>query len=544
MKKISIIAFFCIIGNFCIAQDKYDSIAFYPNGKISYLKTSKGSYYSTYSWFINGHIKSQVHNRDYGYHKTEYDENGTVKYDSTPGNLSYFCESFFKTGLLQRRTLKYYPYSKQLYENPSYSSYEFDTTGQVALIIEKDDKNKVVVNESYPFKKFENLKRATVFYDNKQLKQFGYYKTNDLGDTLKYGAWFKYYHNGQLAEAGLYNKNIPWGLHLYYDSFGNLNQRKYFFQGEEVSMEKVQNKSNDSFIEDQFKNIDGIYYLPHSYKNEKLAYYFYKGAMVCEVPIPSNNFDTNPVTRINFPLFEYYSKLANHEFYYHTNNDFYMVSQVLYGQVVYKYQYDVKLKTNTYTYANNKPKYNSPIVNLELKERIEILRNDTTSHLYVTLPNGNKIEIFDRYLAINGYWEFVSDNGNRLFEGNYYNGQQGKWIEYYRNTGTPRVIQNFDKEEHKSLAKGEYKEFYSTGGKKTTGKYNSRRKQIGIWRNYFENGNKEKRARYFNGREYGIVVIANDNWVKRNGKLKKNRYLYWNGKRLFHKRTRGYEKHF
>ncbi len=125
-----------------------------------------------------------------------------------------------------------------------------------------------------------------------------------------------------------------------------------------------------------------------------------------------------------------------------------------------------------------------------------------------------------------------------------YHGQQGKWIEYYRNTGTPRVIQNFDKEEHKSLAKGKYKEFYTTGGKKTTGKYNSKRKQTGIWRSYFENGNKEKRARFINDREYGIVIIANDNWVKRNGKLKKKRYLYWNGKRLFHKSTRGYEKHF
>jgi hypothetical protein len=516
-------------------QDKCDSISFYANGKIAYLRTSKGYYNSTYSWHVNGHIKSQALNNYNGYHRIENYEDGSIKFDSVSNNTANFCEYFYENGLLQKRILIHKPQSTYFATESSYSHYEFERDGQVSLIIKKDNKGKEVVNENYPFKNFKNLKYTTTFYSNKVLRQFGYYYLNAIGDTMKLGVWYNFYKNGQLAEAGLYNKGIPWGLHINYDSSGNITERKYFIGGAESDNPGLKPNSKESYFLDVYKSPDGIFKPIYSHDNKKTDYYYYKGMQLSEVPNALTGFDSTHLIRYVFPLFEYYSQTDYYEINYFKPFDLTREIQMIYGQFANKYEYNGKLKTKTFFNANNTQKYNSPIVNLDLMERKEILRDDSTSHLFVTLPCGTRIEVLDRYLAINGYWEFVADNGNKLFEGDFYNGQQGTWIEYYSKTGIPKVIQNFHLVDHTSLAKGKYKEFYSNGGKKIYGRYNGNRKKTGIWKEYTEKGEKYRRARLINNLEYGIVIKRDEGWLRKNGKMKKRIYVYWKGKRLFNK---------
>lgn len=517
--------------------DNCDSISFFSTGKVAYLKTSKAYNYSIYTWHPNGHIRSEIINNDNGYDALTYYEDGSLRSDSVYTNNEISTESFYPNGLLQRRTLLHKPASRQFGSDPTYSSYEFDTTGQLALLIKKDNTGKEVAREKYPFAPYSTLKLKQAFYPDKSLQQVGYYVLSETGDTLKYGAWYKFHPNGQLAKAGLYSKNSPWGLHISYDSTGKIMDRNYFANGLSSAVADQAN-TGQSYTQGYYKVIDGIYTMTDPHSNKQKPYYFYKGLQVSEVPDARKGLDSSYLIRIAFPVSEYGGRFDYYEADHYKLSDVEQELQVIYGQEIYKYQSDGKLKTRTSAKANNKPKHRSAIGVLELKKD---LQNDSTSHLFVILPCGRKIEVIDRYVAINGYWEFVSANGVKLFEGDYHDGQQGTWIAYHEKTGKPGLIQNFELTDHTSLAKGAYREFYVNGEKKTIGKYNAHRKKTGVWKEYTDKGIVYYRAHYFSGHVYGIVIMRNEGWLKQNGKMKTVVRLYWNGSRLFHRSKREYD---
>lgn len=509
----------------CIAQSSCDSISFYKNGKISYLKTKDHSAYSIYKWYNNGHIQSRISSKNYQYYRTENYEDGSVKFDTASNNAMNFCEHFYGNGILQKRIIEYKSNSSYFKTDPTYSLYQFDSLGEVSLIIKKDMAGKVVVNEKYPFEKFKKIKNLAVYYPDKNLRQYGYYSINKTGDTLKSGSWFSFYPNGQIADAGLYINNIPWGLHLHYDSLGSIVNREYFINGSVTEAFDSKFVKDQSFIVNQYNDRDGIGSSINSY-GKPVSYYYYKGLQICEVPDSKKQEDSTSSKKLVFPLFEYYSGCDYFMSNYYKPLDFRGETEMIYGQVANKWEYNGKAKTNSHYVANNRLTGISAIKQLKLQWREY---NDSTGHLFVTLPCGNRIELIDREVKINGYWEFVTSDGIKIFEGKYNDGQEGVWIEYYSQNGNPRIVQNVDYDAH---AKGVYKEYHRNGKKKISGKYNRNRKKKGVWKEFTEAGQKVGRARFINDYEYGIVISGNGE-IKENGKSKRSIYLYWKGKKLF-----------
>lgn len=528
MKKVFIIIFACIISSFCIAQDKCDSISFYSNGKISYLKTKKPSGYSIYKWYSNGHIQSRITKENYEFYRTENYKDGSLKFDTASNHNMSFCEYFYKDGTLQRRILEYKEGSSSFKTEPPYAHYEFDSVGNVSLIVKKDITGKIVVNESYPFEKYRNIKKCVVYYPNGNIMHYGTYNLSKTGDTLKTGGWFDYYKNGQIANAGLYINNIPWGLHLIYDSLGIIVKRQYFINGSLTNEFDSKFTKNQSFIIGRYNDRDGIDSAMGRYDNNKrnyYNYYYYKGLQICEVPESKRIKDSSSLISFVFPLFEFFSGYDYFTSNYYKPINFYQETEMICGQVANNWEYNGKTKIAAHNVANNKSIHNTAFSRIRLKWREYI---DSTGHLFVTLPCGSRIELIDRQVAINGYWEFIASNGIKIFEGNYNNGQNGKWIEYYPQNGNRYIVQNIDYHQH---AKGIYKEYYRNGKLKVRGKFNDNNNKTGIWKEFTDRGQKVGRARFINDKKYGIVISENS--IKKNGRSSKIRVLYWNGNKLF-----------
>ena len=182
MKTLLIISV-CFVIRLGLAQEKCDSISFYENGKISYLRTKDKSGYLIYKWYANGHIQSRISHINYMYFRTENYEDGSLKFDSASTHTMSSCEYYYRNGILQRRVIEHKKNSSYFKTDPPFSFYEFDSLGHVSLIVKKDMEGKIIAKEKYPFEKEKTRIKEGTYYPGKTIKQYGFYYVNKTGAT-------------------------------------------------------------------------------------------------------------------------------------------------------------------------------------------------------------------------------------------------------------------------------------------------------------------------------------------------------------------------
>lgn len=544
------------------AKNVYDSLAWFANGNLAYARVKQPQITTTYVFYENGHI-AEINRSNSGglLSQSVYYPNGKLKFDTVRTESYYnWSNSYYPDGSRKRFIQEQFASSYKS-SHTKFEIIDWNEIGEVSHVFIKDDRNNVVCDEAYPFRRFHNLQWHKVFYEHGAIKESGFYSADPFsGKKKKCGAWVTFYPGGQLESIGLFMNDVPWGLHYTFDTAGTQTSLKNYELGVETTM--VAGELNE--IKTNWDGGSEMVWQWLNFTNEGIVkqasgpvYFYYRGCIIAEINsirniLPNDNhvhnfgfpymafwstwnkctmtFTGDVVTRLNEEIngswsntFQfskdgkltetYFSSRTERITWYRNELKAKQEKPIYYSYEPEKYFVAKDRKRDTVYYWNESGNITRAEIHGlygQLQKTIiirpdradSIVVNPLYCRVYVEVTQGRQIEIIDDELLLPGYAKVVNEKGVVVMEGMRTLSKSGLWITRDPATGIKLILENYSDGQGKGP--GIYKEFYPNGNPKIKGRYNNDREKTGVWKSYNEKGRVMRRERYRNGDVRGL----------------------------------------
>jgi len=547
----------------------YDSISWYSKHKIEFARWTHSGIQMEYHFYDNGHVQD-ITRTSSGRLLTRYEfyPNGERKFDTIcTENYYNWSWTYYPNGARKRFVQEQFP-SSYSSSHTRFETIEWDEEGEVSLLLQKDEQNRIVANETYPFRRYQKLKLEQKFNFQGQLISHNFYTIDPKdGSRLLQGCSATFYDSGKLKSIGLFKDNLPYGIHYAYTENGTLLSAKNYVGGKETAF------ADDDILPADYGTNDANYpswrwkkftsegLVVQSGQTEPILNYFYRGMnIVCvnwlskskqndwnlefgfiatpywcsytqyrvefknskiirEHEMMNGSWTTNRIFNENgIPVWSYNCSSRQITVRSATGSVISRESQYRSDEVrtpsgflVYAGMNDSSITYDasgriaaTVVYGLYGQKYCSNIYS-EGKIASSVI-NPAYGRLFVTVVPGHTIEVLDDDVLLPGYYEKRDMKNNLLACGRIESLRDGLWIEYSLQSGRKKVVQYYN--DGMPKGKGIYREYYDNGNPSIRGKYGDNQVQVGVWKLYDSKGRLSSRIRYKNGAVRGIEYCS------------------------------------
>ena len=580
------------------ANITYDSLSWYSKHKIEFARWTHSGIQVEYHFYDNGHVQD-ITRTSSGRLLTRYEfyPNGERKFDTIcMENYYNWSWTYYPNGARKRFVQQQFP-SSYSSSHTRFEIIEWDEAGEVSLLLQKDEQDHIVANETYPFRKYQKLQLEQKFNFQGQLIAHNFYTVDPQdGSHLLQGCSATFYDSGKLKSIGLFMDNKAYGIHYEYYENGTLLSVKNFVAGKEVGfapndLAPAESSTNGlQFPSWRWKNFTSEGLVAQPGQTEPILNYFYRGMNIVCVNWLSKSKQNDLNLEFGFIATPYWSSYTQYRVEFKNSkiirehemmNGSWTTNRIFNEQGIPVWSYNcssrqITVRSPKGSVISRESQYRSDEVRTPSGFLVSGGMNDSSitydasgriaatvvyglygqkycsniysegkivssevnpsyARLFVTVAPGHTIEVLDDDVLLPGYYEKRDMKNNLVACGRIESLRDGLWIEYSLQSGRKKLVQYYN--DGMPKGKGIYREYYDNGNPSIRGTYGDNQEQIGVWKTYDIHGRLASRTHYKKGKVTGFEYCSKC-CLNKHGRYRGQITLHWKNRQIRFKKCR------